>query len=140
VNAIGILPKHNVEVGPGIRHSTRSAHSGGNLTKDTGVACLAEENIKPKKTLAFNTGPSSENGNHIGCAGIRPYNAARRIFEIGAHLRPEYWRRGLAEEAARAVSEFAFTKVGATALFADHHPKNESSRRPINQVWLQIHA
>jgi [ribosomal protein S5]-alanine N-acetyltransferase len=67
-----------------------------------------------------------EDGAHVGCCGLRPYRPS--IPELGVHLRPEFWRRGLASEAARAVIEHAFTTIGATAIFAGHNPNNSSSR------------
>jgi [ribosomal protein S5]-alanine N-acetyltransferase len=70
-----------------------------------------------------------EDSQHIGCAGLRPYRMDERTLEFGVHLRPEFWGRGLAEEAARAVIDYAFSTHGAQSLFAGHHPANEASRR-----------
>lgn len=64
-----------------------------------------------------------------GCAGLRPYNAPEHILELGVHLRPRYWRQGLAEEASRAAIEYAFQQLGAHGLFAGHHPENQASRK-----------
>lgn len=66
---------------------------------------------------------------HVGCAGLRPYREERRIYELGVHLRRAFWRQGLASEAARAVITYAFDVIQAEALFAGHHPENESSRQ-----------
>lgn len=33
--------------------------------------------------------------NLIGCCGLRPYKNEKDIFEIGFHLKKEYWRQGL---------------------------------------------
>jgi RimJ/RimL family protein N-acetyltransferase len=41
------------------------------------------------------------------------------------------WGRGLATEAGRAVARFAFDDLGATALFAGHHPDNGASRKVL---------
>lgn len=68
-------------------------------------------------------------GQFVGCAGLRPYRAEERIYELGVHLRPPYWGLGLAMEASQAVITLAFDTVGAAALFAGHHPQNEASRR-----------
>src|ERR1700687_3128915 len=43
---------------------------------------------------------------YVGCCGLRPYRSPVEIPELGFHLRPKYWGRGLAVEAARAVIEF----------------------------------
>lgn len=65
---------------------------------------------------------------HIGCAGLRPYDASANIFEIGFHIRSKHWRKGYATEAAQAVMKFAFQSLKVNALFAGHNPKNSGSR------------
>lgn len=70
-----------------------------------------------------------ESGRHLGCCGLRPYEPAGRIYELGVHLLRDQWGRGFASEASRAVIDYAFERLGARALFAGHHPENEASRR-----------
>ncbi|MGA2738737.1 MAG: GNAT family N-acetyltransferase [Bryobacteraceae bacterium] len=79
-----------------------------------------------------------EDGGHVGCAGLRPYRLDEGIYEIGFHLRPAYWGRGLAEEAGRAVAAFAFESLAATALFAGHHPANLASSRVLAKLGFQF--
>ena len=67
-------------------------------------------------------------GDHLGCAGLRPNQLDQGIWEIGFHLRPAYWRRGYAREAALAVLAHAFERLSVTAVFAGHDPRNASSR------------
>jgi ribosomal-protein-alanine N-acetyltransferase len=81
---------------------------------------------------------------HVGCAGLRPYSLALRhfreddrIYEIGFHLRPPYWGRGLAEEAAHAVIAIAFETLRAKAIFAGHHPLNVASRRLLAKLGFR---
>ncbi len=71
---------------------------------------------------------------HVGCAGLQPYRMQERIYELGFHLRREFWGRGLAQEAARGLIEYAFAALNATALFAGHHPMNQESRRVLLKV------
>ncbi len=78
------------------------------------------------------------NGAHAGCAGLRPYRIEERIYELGFHLRPERWGRGLAEEAARALIDFAFETIGANALFAGHHPENHDSHRILSKLGFRL--
>jgi ribosomal-protein-alanine N-acetyltransferase len=79
-----------------------------------------------------------ESHEHAGCAGLRPYRPEDRIFELGVHLRPAYWGRGLAEEAARAVIKFAFENAGAKALFGGHHPANSASQHLISKLGFRL--
>lgn len=79
-----------------------------------------------------------ENGSYVGCAGLRPYARSPGVFELGIHIRPEFWGRGLAEEAGRAVIDFGFFKLGASALFAGHHPENENSRRLLTKLGFRF--
>jgi len=65
---------------------------------------------------------------HAGCCGLHPYDLPQGIYEIGFHIRPNYWRRGFASEAARSVMEHAFKALGAKGLFAGHNPRNDPSR------------
>lgn len=69
-----------------------------------------------------------DTGEHVGCAGLRPYDLPNHVYEIGFHIRPIYWRQGFASEAARGVMEYAFNILCVKALFAGHNPKNEASR------------
>ncbi|HUJ29643.1 MAG TPA: GNAT family N-acetyltransferase, partial [Candidatus Acidoferrum sp.] len=69
-----------------------------------------------------------DGGEHVGCAGLRPYRVEERVFELGFHLRRAFWGQGLATEAARAAIEYGFRALRAEALFAGHHPRNEASR------------
>ncbi|HTS11303.1 MAG TPA: GNAT family N-acetyltransferase [Candidatus Limnocylindrales bacterium] len=69
-----------------------------------------------------------EGGEHVGCAGLRPYRDEARVYELGFHLRRAFWGQGFASEAGRAAIEYGFGTLGAEALFAGHHPKNEASR------------
>jgi ribosomal-protein-alanine N-acetyltransferase len=71
---------------------------------------------------------------HVGCAGLQIYNEKERVYELGYQLRRAFWGQGLAKEAAQAVIDYAFTSVGAEALFAGHHPLNEASRRVLLAV------
>ena len=70
-----------------------------------------------------------EGNRHVGCAGLRPYR--EKIYELGFHLRKEFWGKGLASEAARAVIEYGFANLRAEALFAGHSPANEGSRHVL---------
>jgi RimJ/RimL family protein N-acetyltransferase len=48
-------------------------------------------------------------------------------LEIGWRVRRDCWRRGFAIEAARAMAQFAFTRLRAPTLLAVCHPANAAS-------------
>lgn len=75
---------------------------------------------------------------HVGCGGLRPYRPEDQIYELGIHLRPAYWGRGLAVEAGQAVIRYGFETLGAKGLFAGHHPGNAASRRLIEKLGFQF--
>lgn len=72
----------------------------------------------------------------IGCCGLRP--KAEGVCEMGVHLRPEFWGRGYAFEAANAVIEYAFNVLGVDALFAGHNPNNIASKKLINKLGFSF--
>jgi [ribosomal protein S5]-alanine N-acetyltransferase len=96
-----------------------------------------------------------DGGEFVGCAGVRPvtlspshpFHKEREkegtrsdqplVFELGYHLLPKHWGRGLATEAARAVIDYAFGALAADALFAGHHPSNDRSRRVLLKVGFE---
>lgn len=74
---------------------------------------------------------------HVGCCGLRPYDLSGQIYALGFHIRSSHWRHGYAQEAARAVINYAFDRLGARSLFAGHNPANESSRRLLKKLGFQ---
>jgi len=73
----------------------------------------------------------------VGCAGLRPYKPTEKIYELGAHLLPAYWRQGFAKEASKAVIDFAFSKLSVEGLFAGHHPDNAASRLLLGKLGFR---
>jgi ribosomal-protein-alanine N-acetyltransferase len=76
-------------------------------------------------------------GDHVGCCGLKPREPARHIHELGFYLRPTFWGRGLAVEAAQSVIAHAFGSLGAASLFAGHHPENHGSRRTLEKLGFR---
>ena len=78
-----------------------------------------------------------ETGEHIGCCGFHPRDKASGIWELGCHLRRAYWSQALGREAAQAVIDYAFSKLGAAAIFARHHPLNLASKRFLQYLGFR---
>jgi len=95
------------------------------------VRLRLEREIERMKVHNFQYWPifMLSDNDYVGCCGLRPYASDSTIPELGFHLRPKYWGRGLALEAARAVIQFAFGTVDAKGLAAGHHPENANSKR-----------
>lgn len=68
----------------------------------------------------------------IGCCGLRPRKTDE--YEIGFHLRPQFWGQGYASEAAKAVIEYSFQTLKAKKLFAGHNPHNLRSRKLLGRL------
>jgi ribosomal-protein-alanine N-acetyltransferase len=75
---------------------------------------------------------------HVGCCGLRPYKPEERIYEMGFHLRPAFWGKGLAMEAGRAIVNFAFQSRGAESLFAGRHPANTASQKVLEKLGFRF--
>jgi len=103
---------------------------GGPFTPDMVQARLARE-IAQMQEFGLQYWPVFllDGNEHIGCAGLQPYRIEDRVYELGVHLRPAFWSRGLAKEAARTILDYGFDTLGAEALLAGHHPSNEASRQ-----------
>jgi RimJ/RimL family protein N-acetyltransferase len=74
---------------------------------------------------------------HVGCCGLRPYRIEEGVHELGVHIRPAFWRQGLALQAARGVIDYAFDVLKARGLFAGHSPDNASSREMIRKLGFR---
>jgi len=79
----------------------------------------------------------SSDDTFVGCCGIRPYDPSTNMYEIGFHLIPRYWGRGLAVEAARGVMAYAFKDLSVAGLFAGHHPGNIVSPHVLKKLGFQ---
>ena len=78
-----------------------------------------------------------ESGEFVGVCGLRPYRPAEEIVELGFHLRPKFWGRGLATEAARAAIAHAFATYAPKKLAAGHHPENANSKKVMEKLGFQ---
>ena len=65
---------------------------------------------------------SLEDGEFLGCCGLRPHDMEKGVYELGFHLKQEHWGKGYATEAAGAVINYAFDVLGVDNLVAGHHP------------------
>ena len=100
-----------------------------------------DEGVQYWPVFLRDTESESGFGPHVGAVGLRRYSGdapsrtgLSSVFEVGFHLRPEHWGKGLATEAAAAVLECAFTEINVDAVFAGHHPHNKKSPRVLRKL------
>jgi [ribosomal protein S5]-alanine N-acetyltransferase len=98
-----------------------------------------ELQIRNQEEFGFQYWPIFElsGGEFAGCCGLRPYRPNEVIHELGFHLRPKFWGRRLAIEAAQAVIPFAFETIGAKGLSAGHHPENVNSKKVLEKLGFR---
>ena len=61
-------------------------------------------------------------------------------LELGWRLHPDFWRQGLASEAAQRMAEFAFNNLAALELLAVRHPENIASARVMDRLGMHFRA
>ena len=103
---------------------------------DEEIAQRLQREISRRESLGFQYFPIYllDDDDRVGCCGLRPYRPDEEVHELDFHLRPKYWGRGLAVEAARAVIAFSFATLGAKGLSAGHHPENVVSKKVIEKL------
>lgn len=80
---------------------------------------------------------AKEQGDFLGCCGLRPYHLEEGIYEIGVHLLPQYWGKGIAIEASRAAIEYARNHLQARELFTGHNPLNINSGKVLQRLGFE---
>jgi len=78
-----------------------------------------------------------ETGEHIGCCGFHTRDQPNGVWELGCHLRRDFWSKSLGREAATAVIDYGFRTLGFNAVFAGHHPSNAASRNFLQHLGFQ---
>ena len=61
-------------------------------------------------------------------------------LEIGWRLHPDFWRQGLAGEAAARMAAFAFHDLAVGELLAVRHPDNIASARVMDRLGMRFRA
>jgi ribosomal-protein-alanine N-acetyltransferase len=72
------------------------------------------------------------------CGFIHQEVDGEKEVEIGYRLHPDFWNRGLATEAARAVRDHAFRDLQLERVISLIHPENHASRRVTEKNGMTI--
>jgi RimJ/RimL family protein N-acetyltransferase len=75
-----------------------------------------------------------QTGDLVGCCGLRPFEPENDGYELGFHLRPQFWGQRYAFEAASAVLDYAFMTLYARQIVAGHHPQNAASQKVLERL------
>jgi ribosomal-protein-alanine N-acetyltransferase len=79
-----------------------------------------------------------DSGQLIGNIGIRKENFSDHKADIGYEINPEFWGQGYASEAALAVRNFGFRKLGLHRIWAHCLEENRASRRVLEKIGLRL--
>jgi ribosomal-protein-alanine N-acetyltransferase len=96
---------------------------------------LSEEDFRERGLGEFCLFLTERPGELIGFSGLRRIDGGTDI-EVLYGLRPEFWGRGLATEAARAVLRFGFEQVGLEEIFAGADFDNAASMRCMERLGM----
>lgn len=75
------------------------------------------------------------NGAVIGFVGLKFLTDLQEV-DLGYRLLPEYWGKGLATEASRAVVDYGFTRLGLKRIIGIVDPENVASVRILEKVGM----
>ncbi len=73
----------------------------------------------------------------IGCCGVRTTSSDNSEGEFGCELNHEYWGRGYALEASRAIIDFGFAGLGLHRIYAECIAENQASIRLCESLGMR---
>ena len=80
-------------------------------------------------------------GEPVGGAGLEPQGDVHRLTaEIGYWIAESHWGRGLATEAARRLTQYAFSRLALERLEAGVFEWNPASRRVLEKAGYRLEA
>jgi RimJ/RimL family protein N-acetyltransferase len=109
---------------------------GGVLSHDA-VAARLQREIASQAEHGFQYWRLTAEGAFVGACGLKltEMEDGTRVTEMGFHLLPRAWGRGIATEASRAALGFAFARTAE--VYAGHHPQNHSSRHVLAKLGFE---
>lgn len=78
-----------------------------------------------------------ENGKFIGRCGLLPWMIdGQNEVEVAYTIAREYWRQGLATEAARGILNYGFGKLNLSRLICLIEPENIASQKVAEKIGM----
>jgi len=93
------------------------------------------QNPKNPKRLRFAIRNSE--GVFMGSVNLTPDEDNSQRGEVGYYMGSEFQRRGIATEATRLLSDFAFGQLGYLTLYAKVQPDNIASQKVLTKAGFQ---
>ena len=80
-----------------------------------------------------------ESDQFIGRCGLLPWTIeGQNEVEVAYLIAREYWRQGLATEAAQAILQYGFEQLGLSRLICMIDPANIASRRVAEKIGMTL--
>jgi ribosomal-protein-alanine N-acetyltransferase len=76
-------------------------------------------------------------GRLVGCVSLREIDADHLQAELGYWIGVLYWNQGFATEAARAVVNLGFDRLGLNRIYAHHMARNPASGRVLERLGMR---
>jgi ribosomal-protein-alanine N-acetyltransferase len=73
----------------------------------------------------------------VGTVALREIDPVHLQAELGYWIGVPYWKQGYATEAARAVVELGFARLGLNRIYAHHMGRNPASGRVLERIGMQ---
>ena len=99
----------------------------------------ARDAFYEKRGIAW-AGVVKETGELIGTCGFNQLDIPNLHAEIGGEMAVEYWGRGLAQEAVKAILQFGFGTLGLHSIEAKVSPHNRSAIYLMEQLGFEKEA
>lgn len=112
---------------------------GPNSLEDTTVftnSCIANQSEEPRKSFEFCM-TDIESNEILGAIGIRIQDDLAKIADMGYWVRKDYWGKGLATEAGKAILNFGFQNLELNRIWATASPLNPASTRVLEKIGMK---
>ncbi len=97
-----------------------------------------------KTTQAFAKGTEAafgvqlqSTGELVGGVGLRDIDTVHSCAEMGCWIAVEWWGKGYATEASRAILRFGFEQLGLNRIYAHHMVRNPPSGRVLTKIGME---
>jgi RimJ/RimL family protein N-acetyltransferase len=77
----------------------------------------------------------------IGLVSLKYLNeddAKNEILDLGFMIKPEFWKKGFAVEAAQALLKYAKEELGFTRVQALTYPENTAGKKTLTKLGFQL--